>query len=309
MITYQRFFILLLLTFSINAEPAARPTVIFDIHGVLLEENLASVFAQKIAALSPTRSLWDNKLFKRLCEVLAENPPLKDLPPCPGAGSSTLPYDVYALFSGYVSPAELKPRLLAALDGGTYSSPQEKLMITTLGATIFDQESLLASMKRITLGIALFKACQETGPVYILSNAPQEWIDEYPTAFPDIFENFPKDHLIASSSCGALKPDATLYDVVAKRIGTPSTTFELIDDSINNVAATRTLGVTAHHFNLTAFDDLVNTLVAQHILTLESAQALHTLAATEQITTPEALIKKSTLSDTSDEYTLTQLFE
>lgn len=238
--------------------------IIFDIHGVLLEENIEQVVREKVkqtlTELAQTnqsreketshgeedrsshtneqliqKSLWEKRTYVRLCEILKEQKPLSDYPVILEAESSTVPYEVYALFAGYITPEVLYPRLVQALEQATYESLQEKILIRALVDALFDRESLIAAMKPITQGVALLTVLSQHYPIYIFSNAPRTWVSGYRAAFPEIFNCIPEDHIITSSDLGTLKPSARAYITFAEHVGRECSSFILFDDSDANI--------------------------------------------------------------------------
>jgi len=93
----------------------------------------------------------------------------------------------------------------------------------------------------------LLAALKATGtPLYAITNFSSEKFGETQDRFPFLKTSF-RD-IVVSGDERLAKPDPQIYRVLFERNGLDPATCLFIDDSAQNVAAARQLGMTAHHF-------------------------------------------------------------
>ena len=245
-------FILTICTFIFfHPTLTSKPIFVFDIHGVLLAEDLGSLLKKRIAALKKeTRSVKENTYFQQLCTLMKEHKPLGE----PAASYSSelyeVPFEVFALFSGLYTPdhvyAALRSMLaIARLDEKTLR------ILTALVDTIFQHHERVSALTPIPAGVALLKTClaQHASDVYIYTNAPTEWVSQYKELFPDIFAHIDDSHLWCSGSTGLLKPSPEVFTFITQHANCAITDIIYIDDSAANCAAAHEAGATAILFS------------------------------------------------------------
>ena len=216
-----------------------KTVVVFDIHGVLLREDVATLVEKKVASLlaAQKRGMQDNRYFKELCELMLLHQPLGAPAPSynPALG---IPYEVYALFSGLVAPDTVHSALTSMLNS-VELAPEKKLIYSAIVETIFDTAARTSALTPIAAGIALFNACLASPgiEVFIYTNAPQEWIAQYFTLFPEIFSQITPERILASGATGLVKPDPAVFELLCQQAGCTANELVLIDDSTKNTTA------------------------------------------------------------------------
>jgi len=232
------------LLFSI-AHP--RTCVVLDIHGVLLRDDIASIVQQKIARLrtNTRNNFTGNPLLKKLDSLMTALRPLGK--PTPDYNESYgIPYEVYAVFAGHVTPEYACEKITAMLTSAIIN-PALKLDLLGLVEGIFDNAARLETITIIPTGVALLNAllaAPET-TVYLYTNAPTEWISQYATLFPGVFAAVPEGHLLCSGTTGYMKPQPEAYQAMCAALNCHINELMLIDDSEANCAMAVQLGATA----------------------------------------------------------------
>jgi len=227
---------------SINAGPV----VVFDIHGVLLRDNIAALVQRKIALLlAQQRGMGDNPLVKELNDLMTMCRPLGQ-PTADYSPSLGVSYEIYALFAGIKSPEEVRNAVLAMV-ASTPLDAKKALMFEALINTTFDNAERVSALVKIPTTIALLKSllADPTTKVYIYSNAPAEWIEQYRTLFPDIFGAIAPGNLMSSGATGLLKPSEAAFKAICNEAHCKISDIILIDDSEQNCTAVQNLGGTA----------------------------------------------------------------
>jgi FMN phosphatase YigB (HAD superfamily) len=239
------------LCFLAPCNSAAKTIFVFDIHGVLLAEDLGSLVKKRIAALQQTtRSIKNTQYFEQLCALMKLHQPL-------GAPTSSysselyrVPFEVFALFSGLYNPDSVYTALRAML--ATAKLDDQTLMIlTALVDSIFQHHERISALTPIPSGVALLHAChaQPDSEVYIYTNAPAEWITQYKKLFPDIFGAIDDSHIFSSGATGILKPSPDVFTFLATAAHCAISDITYIDDSADNCLAANTAGATALLFS------------------------------------------------------------
>ncbi len=229
----------------------AKPIFVFDIHGVLLAENVEALVLKRIELLQQqTRSIKDNQYFEQLCALMKQYKPLGQ-PVAPYSFELyQIPFEVFALFSGLQSPdtvySALRSMLATArLDDTTL------LILTALVDSIFKHHERVSALTPIPSGVALFKTClaHNASDVYIYTNAPAEWIAQYKKLFPSIFADIDDSHIWCSGTTKLLKPSPDVFTFIAQQTQCEITDIICIDDSPDNCAAAHAAGATAVLFS------------------------------------------------------------
>ena len=239
--------LLCILTFASNtAQP--KPVIVFDIHGVLLKEDIESLVKKQIAKLQgPHRSIKKNPFFVQLCSLMQIYRPLGQ-PTTQYHKEYGIPYEVFALFSGIKSPTEVYQALISMLNNASLEEPT-LLILTALVNTIFRNAERVSALTPIPSGIALFHAClASTVPVYLYTNAPTEWITQYKQLFPEIFTPISDEHMLCSGNTGLVKPSPAVLALIAEKAQCEIKDLLLIDDSEINCNAATAAGASATLF-------------------------------------------------------------
>ena len=160
------------------------------------------------------RGLSDNSLFRELCKLMSIHRPLGQ-PTYDYDPALEVPYEVFALFSGHIQPNVAHEKILGMLEA-TALDPQKKLILTALVETIFDNAERVSSLTIIPTGVALLKSLLRLPDVsvYIYTNAPTQWIEQYKTLFPEIFAGIPTNHILASGKTGFIKPSTAAFQAI-----------------------------------------------------------------------------------------------
>lgn len=277
---------------------AATPpeVVIFDVHGVLLKENIhvyakEQVYKQLLKEKRPMRSFKKSAPFKTYMKLLHIYKPLADLElPAPPA-CSHVPHEVYHLFAGTVSPQEVYQRVCnmitqAATDGHFADTEHMQLMVQTLIDVIFDPDHIHRDKFMIPLyeGLRLMQTIHARGmTTAILSNVPHEWMMQYlynSTLRPQ-FAFLGTENILTSGLLGALKPEAKAFDAICakysieeKADGSHFNKILLIDDTQGNVDGARALGMRAVFFDYTDMPRVLDELKKEGVLTAQNVSAL-----------------------------------
>lgn len=227
----------------------AQTTFVFDIHGVLLREDLASLVKKKIERLTaPERGTADTALFQELCLLMENSRPLGQ-PTEKYDPTLGVPYEVYLLFAGIKSPDEVRTSLASMLEQAVLTE-KKRIAFTALIEAIFDNDTRISSLTAIPTGVSLFKSIQEdhNQTVLIYTNAPKEWIDQYKKLFPDLFSQIPDEHFICSGAAGILKPSEESFNIMCSIGKCDISDIVLIDDKAEHCAVAQRLGATGLQF-------------------------------------------------------------
>ena len=256
--------------------PLSAKTILFDIHGVLLFENISLAVKQKVvAALTAaqqekvSRGLRDSKHYKKLCALYDEYKVMADYPPLAYPENSHLPYETYALFAGHISPDDLYERtqkmLAQAAVDEKFESQMEQLTINAMIETVFKREQLINAVTPLCEGQALVEhfATSTEHDVAIFSNAPEEWVRLYLThePFADVFSHVPEENVLTSGGLQKLKPEATAFETVCETLGCDPAEVILVDDTLENVEGARAFGMDAVHFDYLEIERVVDELI------------------------------------------------
>lgn len=261
-------------------------TIIFDIHGVLLHEDLANFVKAKIYAAmkaqkeaAADKSIKDNPLFLALCDLMTHYRPLGE-PTADYPKDFPLPYETYALFKGTFSPTIVHTALLKMMEQARADKlvdAKKDLHLTSLINAIFDRSNFVQTMIPLFEGIALLKTIVSNPEhqVYVYSNAPREWVEMYHDIFPDIFGLLPKDHVFCSGHTGHLKPAREAYQAIANHAGVPLESLMLIDDTQHNVDGAKAMGMTdSVTFTTSNFTNVVLHLLSKGVLNTKQHKTL-----------------------------------
>lgn len=277
--------------------------IIFDIHGVILKENLSEFISQKIKSalskksrrdahnmralpsyhsacdqlwhvaqlfsgdLSVARGIHDNPLYLQLCSLMKKDKPLGEPGTIPAG--VPLPWEVYALFCGHHTPEETHPALSNMVATADISD-LDRLMLSTLVDAIFDRANFTQTMTPVPATKKLMEVLMKNPAhqVYIYSNAPAPWVDHYSDIFPDTFLMQPMT-ITSSGHTGQLKPLKASFQAVADMATCTLPEMFLIDDTGHNVKGAQAFGLQAHQYvphDLVNFKELTAILVSESII-------------------------------------------
>lgn len=269
--------------------PLSAKTILFDIHGVLLFENISHAVQKKVVAKLTTeqaqkaaRGLRDAKEYKKLCALYDEYKVMADFATLDYPESHPLPYETYALFAGHIAPDDLyertKKMLVQAAIDGKFESQMEELIINAMVETVFERDELLNAVTPLAEGQALIEhfSTKSEHDVAIFSNAPQEWVDVYLThePFNDVFAHVTDDTILTSGGLQKLKPDAPAFEAACEALGCAPEDVVLIDDTLENVEGARAFGMQAVYFDYLEIERVVDELKELGVCDDESAPAL-----------------------------------
>jgi len=250
-------------------------TIVFDIHGVLLKENIAGHVKQKVVEYleqhnNDTRGLRNSRPFQIYSSLLDIHQPLADLDMY-YPESAPVPRETYALFSGQITPEELYNRVKKMLATAAFANDLDRFMVETMVHTIFDREEFAKVLVPLTEGIAIFNTLinHTEHDVYILSNAPREWIELYHDIYDDVFNRIPKERILTSSDAGFLKPEAEIFEYLEEKTNTPKEDIILIDDTPKNALGASNYGITGIHFDYERIEEVLTELQKHAIFSTE----------------------------------------
>jgi FMN phosphatase YigB (HAD superfamily) len=293
--------ILLLCTLLLNPLHAAK-TILFDIHGVLLYENISGAVKKKVMDKltaaeqeKASRGLRDAKEYKKLCALYDDYKVMADHPPLAYPEDAHLPYETYALFAGHISPDDLyeltKRMLIQGAIDNKFESHMEQIIITAMIETVFEREQLLEAVTPLSEGHALIEyfATNSNHDVAIFSNAPQEWVDVYLThqPFAHIFDHVATEKVLTSGGLQKLKPEAPAFEAACKALGCAPEEVILIDDTPENVEGARAFGMKAVYFDHNEIERVIEELKELGVCSDESAPRLERLLGTQRSVEPE----------------------
>lgn len=225
------------------------PVFIFDIHGVLLTEHIAEYLAQQ-SSLTKS-SVHKMKIYQLLCQLLKIHKPLSDID-YEYPKNSKLPYEIYGLFTGKITPNLLLIRLKKMITEAAITN-NERTLLSLLLQVLFDRSVFANVVQPLKEGIQLFHTLIKQYPdrVCIVSNAPHDWVTSYCDIFPTLFNALPPHHLMSSGLIQSLKPDKRIFEYVANHFKCKISDLVLIDDTPANVTGARELGIRAFLFSST----------------------------------------------------------
>lgn len=277
--------------------------VIFDIHGVLLKENLKQHVKNKVEQIlaeqqGDTRSVKDARPYLLLVELMETNCPCCDDQACQHKeNDSKFPHCVYQFFAGKITSEVLHTKLRTLVANHTFDNPMDQLMVTGLVEAIFDREQLMDSIIPVNEGHILLQmfakngTFQENHATYILSNAPTEWIDYERAAFPEVFKLLEDTEIMTSSEAGSLKPEASCFQYALDKHNLQPADVVLIDDTQANVDGAKAMGMNAVYFDFENIEETLSELCSLSILA--PADVDIALAAMENNRTPIDEIEKT----------------
>jgi 2-haloacid dehalogenase len=105
------------------------------------------------------------------------------------------------------------------------------------------------SLRGLVPGTAeILRALHDRGGVRLvaLTNWSAETIHHAPEMFPEVFALF--DDIVVSGAEGVAKPDPSIFQILARRLGRPIEGVFYVDDSVRNVEAARAAGMDAVRF-------------------------------------------------------------
>ena len=276
--------------------PIFGKTILFDIHGVLLYENISGAVKKKVmhkltAAQQEkaSRGLRDADEYKKYCALCEEYNIVAHLPAFHYPDCCHLPRETYALFAGLITPDDLyertKKMLAQAAIDEKFKSHMEQLIITAMIETVFEREQLLDAVTPLAEGQSLIEhfATESEHDVAVFSNAPQEWVDVYLAhePFKNVFDHVEKNNVLTSGGLQKLKPDAPAFEAACEALGCAPEDVILIDDTLGNVEGARAFGMEAVYFDHTEIERVVDELKELGVCNDENAPRLHRLMRTQ----------------------------
>lgn len=86
------------------------------------------------------------------------------------------------------------------------------------------------------------------GTVSLLSNNPSPFLAALPMMAPDVVAIL-GENLVVSAAVGVRKPAPEIFEYALERYGATAADTLFVDDSAENVAGARALGIHAHHYD------------------------------------------------------------
>lgn len=102
------------------------------------------------------------------------------------------------------------------------------------------------AMSRIDASVTALRCAAELGTVCLLSNNPSPLGEALPLLAPDVVD-IVGGNILVSYMLGIRKPAPKLFTRALEHLGASASTTFFVDDSADNVAGARSVGITAHH--------------------------------------------------------------
>ncbi|WP_309617205.1 HAD-IA family hydrolase [Salinibacterium sp.] len=102
------------------------------------------------------------------------------------------------------------------------------------------------SMSRIDASVEALRRAAELGTVCLLSNNPAPLGEALPLLAPDVVE-IVGDNILVSYMLGIRKPEPELFARALDRFGASASSTFFADDSAENIAGARSVGITGYH--------------------------------------------------------------
>ena len=250
--------ICLLFASTINCkveEPNQKPrAIIFDIHGVLFEEDSVA-FAKKVgvgAISSYTLSHWKNPvntcldtlehMSKDAKHTTAHTFTVKD---------RQMPHCIVEWQCGRKGYKEVHQELCSYWnclhEKKYFKSPKERDITESVLHVALDPNTFTAVSKPMQSTLKLAKELKDRGyKLYIAGNMPKEPYDIMIKEHPEIKELF--DGIYVSSNLGMTKPNPHIFTHIAKEHKLNPKECLVIDDEMVNITAAHTAGMQAFQF-------------------------------------------------------------
>lgn len=228
---------------SITSSPLTcqeiKPTILFDLGGVLIETKSGAAAQRmgrfKTAMYMAYHQTSPRSIKMKLYEVLEKIEPGNCGTRDP---DGTLVPTLFCQWqAGTISSAQLRKRVLPAIEKHTdwFVSKLEQEMVLRLAQLLFTPEEFVATRRIVPDGVKFVKDLKDKGyRVAILSNWDRESFNIMKKEYPELFSLFHDNDILLSADVGALKPSDTIYQKAAERFHNP---LILIDDQKENLDA------------------------------------------------------------------------
>lgn len=292
-------------------------TIIFDIHGVLLHEDIDRYVKHKkhMAELdhevngtagSSRGGVQDNNMFRTLCKMMMKHKPLgepteafmayvKAQMALPEDKRKLIPFETYQLFCGAVPPKEMHPKITAMIDEVTFDyedeedDAEDRRDMHAFVNTIFNREELVReTMIVLHEGVKILKqlARNPENNIIVYSNAPHEWVEMYSTVFPEVFGDsglIPQKNILSSGLKGHLKPLEQAFAAVREHADVSADeVIYLVDDSPSNIEGSADFNIAGILFSHKKPHECIAGLATLGLLTEEEVKALGVEIATDR---------------------------
>jgi FMN phosphatase YigB (HAD superfamily) len=312
--------LIILCTLIFSATALFGRTIIFDIHGVLLHEDIDRYVKHKkhmaeleheLNSETPKApvvrgNVQDNDMFRTLCKLMMKHAPLG--PPTekfmeyvavqmslPKDKRKLIPFETYQLFCGAVPPKEMHPKITAMVDTVTFDEEdaeddaEKRRDMHAFVDTIFNREELVrATMIVINEGVKILKqlASNPENTIVVYSNAPHEWVEMYSTVFPEVFGEsglIPQANILSSGLKGHLKPLEEAFTAVREHLDIAAEeTVYLVDDSPSNIEGSAGFNITGIQFSHKKTQECIAELLKHEIISEEEAATLGLATAADR---------------------------
>lgn len=227
-------------------------TLVFDLHGVLLDVDAKKAFSEiglsSILKYSSARNISfsaiEHELTAKVYEILNAIQPTGSDSEVLDPSGNCMPALMYDWQRGHKSNSELRSIVVAALDDHPewFTSDIEKQLVYQIMIKMFTPEQLVSTVKIVPEGLAFVKKCKKQGhTLMVLSNWDAESFTCLRQKFPDFFALF--DGIVISGETHRVKPKREAFEFLVTRKKEYNEDIIFIDDQQENVDAATAVGL------------------------------------------------------------------
>ncbi len=259
---------------QINQEKTA---VVFDIGGILTKTNMKAAFDTlgkgKVSAYCLIDWKSPHGLRPLLYELLKELSDKENKLVCDPYGDC-IPYIFYEILLGHITEEAALEKVLNLIKKNPkyFYNKREQILCHRAAEIMFDHKLLVSLQEEIKAGVQLLQECQQAGhEIFIFSNYGPQAFDELKKKFPHIFKTIPEKNIIVSAHIKAVKPHASAYDELKKRLAKAGIKRNLktcffIDNQRENISQSEKHGITGIYVENQKFAGARKTLFKHNIL-------------------------------------------
>ena len=230
--------------------------IVFDIFNVLLTHDYSAGFSAYLAEkqeIDPRidRS-WSGNVILMMRGLLTQYCPLCDYKLCTHYSmKEPSEHCIVALKSGKITYEGFKVAMTYMLTHYVKCDDKVRIVLDYAAEYLSRPDAIIKNYELVQSGVALFQhVVTRYGAenVFILSNMSAELFALQRQAYPEIFSLLASDRFFIAGHTGLVKPDESAFKHCIAKIGAAPATMLLLDDSAQNVAVARSLGMGALQF-------------------------------------------------------------